>query len=1095
MAARPEWFGATASKDSSLELAPQCCLAVTAAQNDPHGDGGHQMRRRFCDTPGGNVARHARATILYAMANPSSPRGPEFQPGAGSERLVRVGCPAHNCGGRCLLVAHVRDGAITRLDADDAPDTLAAPQLRACARGRAYLRRQYHPDRLLYPLKRVGPRGEGRFRRISWAEALDTVAREIERIRATYGNGALFIPYGTGSDSQLNGARPARRLLNLYGGSLGYYNNYSWAAIQAATPTVYGTQRTGNERQDWLNARTILMWGWNPAEMRDETNSDYLLRLARQRGARIVCIDPRLTPSAAALADEWVPIRPGTDAAMMSAMAYVMIQEGLVDREFVRTHCVGFDATQMPPGMEGAESYSDYILGRSDGVPKTPEWAEAITAIPAATIARLAREYATQKPGVLYQGYGMQRRAYGEQVVRAGCALAAITGNVGIPGGWAGGIAFAPDGGRQGDFFPVGENPVPARIPVFLWTEAVLRGTELGPADGLVGADRLETSIKLIYAVASDFLNQHANINRTAAILRDEGLVEFIAVQDNFVTPTARFADIVLPACTQFETWGLQDGWKYSKDVLLLPKLVEPPGEAKSDYRICAELAERLGIGEAFTEGRDERAWVAWMLEELRRTRFPGIPTLDEFLARNLGAYRVPVEQPAVALADFRADPAGHPLATETGKIEIFSPQLHRLGRPDEIPAVPKYVQEWESPFGPEAARYPLQAMGHHTLHRVHSTHDNVDWLEEAFPQRVFMNPEDARARGIRDGDLVKVYNDRGAMVLPCRLTRRIMPGVVDIPQGAWWTPDAHGVDRRGAVNVLTSERPTPYAWGNTQHTIMVQVERPLSPLGERVGVRGGFAPSQAPQRARPSSPASTLGASCRVSPSAPSSPVEGEGKAARQLAFYLDASACTGCKACQVACKDHNGLPVGLLWRRVYEVSGGGWRHEGAAWVHDVFAYHLSLACNHCERPACLEVCPAGAIRKRADGIVLIDPEKCIGCRYCAWACPYGAPQYDAATGRMTKCTFCVEEIDAGRPPACVAACPMRALDYGERAELEARHAPRTGEVGAVREPPLPPGKAAVPLPDDSLTRPALLIRPHRDAQRAGGVANREEV
>jgi len=1033
------------------------------------------------------------------MANPS-PSDPEH--------LVRVGCPAHNCGGRCLLVAHVRDGVIVRLDADDAPDTLAAPQLRACARGRAYLRRQYHPDRLLYPLKRVGPRGEGRFVRISWDEALDAVAREMARVRAAYGNGALFIPYGTGSYNQLNGARVARRLLNLYGGSLGYYNNYSWAATQAATPTVYGTQRTGNERQDWLNARTILLWGWNPAEMRDETNSDYLIRLARERGAHVVCIDPRLSPSAAALADEWVPIRPGTDAAMMSAMAYVMIREGLVDLEFVRTHCVGFDATQMPPGMEGAESYSDYILGRSDGVAKTPEWAEAVTAVPAATIARLAREYATQKPAVLYQGYGMQRRAYGEQVVRAGCVLAALTGNVGISGGWASGIAFPPDGGRQGDFFPVGENPVRARIPVFLWTEAVLRGTELGPEDGLVGAERLESNIKLIYAVASDFLNQHANIHRTAAILRDEGLVEFIVVQDHFLTPTARFADIVLPACTQFETWGLEDGWKYSKDVLLMPKLVEPPGEAKSDYRICTELAERLGIGEAYSEGRDERAWVAWLLDELRHTRFPDIPTLDEFLASNLGAYRVPVEQPAIALAEFRADPAAHPLDTETGKIEIFSPKLYRLGRPREIPAIPKYIQEWESPFGEEAKRYPLQAMGHHTFGRVHSTHDNTDWLEEAFPQRVFINPEDAAPRGIRDGDLVKIYNDRGAMVLPCRVTLRIMPGVVDIPQGAWWTPDAGGIDRRGAVNVLTSERPTPYALGNAQHTIMVQVEYAgrmkendssqgrrgpsgasrtaptlpdtdsLSPAGERVEVREDSAPSQAPHHAIARSLASPPGGSCSTS----ASPRKREGEGSRphalplqgQLAFYLDATACTGCKACQLACKDHNGLPVGLLWRRVYEVTGGGWQRQGTAWAQDVFAYHLSLACNHCARPACLEACPAGAIRKRSDGIVLIDPEECTGCRSCERACPYGAPQFDEASGRMTKCTFCVEEIDAGRPPACVSACPLRALDYGEHAELEARHAPRTGG-------------AFVPLAEGSLTRPALLIRPHRDAQRGG--------
>jgi len=272
--------------------------------------------------------------------------------------------------------------------------------------------------------------------------------------------------------------------------------------------------------------------------------------------------------------------------------------------------------------------------------------------------------------------------------------------------------------------------------------------------------------------------------------------------------------------------WGVEVGWKYGDEVLLMPKLVEPLGESKSDYRICAELAERLGIGDAYTEGRDERAWVEWILGRYRATRFPNLPTLDEFEAANLGVYANPVIQPAIAFADFRADPAAHPLNTPSGKIEIFSKRLYDMNQPDEIPAVPKYIQEWASPFGPEAKQYPLQAIGHHTLHRVHSTHDNNDWLEEAFPQRVFINPLDAEPRGIRDGELVKVYNDRGATVLPCRVTSRIMPGVVDIPQGAWWTPDEHGIDRRGSVNVLTSERWTPLAFGTAQHTIMVQVEK-----------------------------------------------------------------------------------------------------------------------------------------------------------------------------------------------------------------------------------------------------------------------------
>ncbi|MFH2038442.1 MAG: DMSO/selenate family reductase complex A subunit [Chloroflexota bacterium] len=745
---------------------------------------------------------------------------------------VRVGCPAHNCGGRCLLIAHVQGGRINRLETDDRPDDLASPQLRACVRGRAYLRRQYHPDRLLQPLKRIGPRGEGKFAEIGWEEAFDTVASQMLRIRQKYGDSALFVPYGTGSYNQLNGSQVARRLMNLSGGCLGIYNSYSWAAINAATPTVFGTLITGNQRQDWLNSKYILMWGWNPAEMRDGTNSDYFIKLARQNGAHVICIDPRHSLSAATLADEWIPIRPGTDTAMMTAMAYVMLTENLYDSEFVHTHCMGFDRSQMPFGCEDLESYSDYLLGHLDGQAKTPLWAEAITAIPAATISRIAHEYATIKPGVLYQGYGMQRRAFGEQVVRAGCVLAAMTGNIGIPGGWASGLGLpVPYGGSRWNIFPTGENPVKASIPVFLWSEAVVRGCNMTAVDGLVGADKLESNIKLIYSVASNILiNQHADTNRNAQILRDESKVEFIAVQDNFLTPTARFADIILPACTQFETWGVEDGWKFSDEIILQPKLVEPPGMCLSDYNICAGIASRLGIGELFTKNRDERGWVDWCLDEYRNNGFPGLPGLNEFLKSNLGVFSNPVTQPGVALQDFRRDPLNHPLNTPSGLIEIFSSELNELNNPSEIPPIPKYIEEWVSPFqhtrDSDVQEFPLQALGHHSLNRVHSTHGNNDWLNEAFPQRVFINPLDALERGIQDGETVLIYNRRGSISIPCRLTPRILPGVVDIPEGAWWAPDKNGVDQGGNINVLTSQRWTPFAYGSTQHTIMVQVSR-----------------------------------------------------------------------------------------------------------------------------------------------------------------------------------------------------------------------------------------------------------------------------
>jgi anaerobic dimethyl sulfoxide reductase subunit B (iron-sulfur subunit) len=204
----------------------------------------------------------------------------------------------------------------------------------------------------------------------------------------------------------------------------------------------------------------------------------------------------------------------------------------------------------------------------------------------------------------------------------------------------------------------------------------------------------------------------------------------------------------------------------------------------------------------------------------------------------------------------------------------------------------------------------------------------------------------------------------------------------------------------------------------------------------------------------------------------------------AKQLAFYFDSSRCSGCKACQMACKDKHDLEVGLIWRRVYEISGGDWEKRGDAWIPHVFTYNLSVACNHCTKPICKDVCPTAAITKRRDGIVLIDRNKCMGCRYCEWACPYGSPQFDKDSGTMTKCHLCFDYIDLGKIPVCVSACPQRALDFGELADLKNKYS-GTDHVH--------------PLPNPALTEPALLIKPHKDAERAkredAKIANREEI
>ena len=379
---------------------------------------------------------------------------------AGEETMIRTGCPSHNCGGRCLLRVWVRDNVITRIETDDRPgDTVADPQLRACMRGRAYRRRQHHEDRLKYPLRRVGGRGSGQFERIAWDEATGLVAANIKRIREQYGNTSLFVPYGTGSYNQTGGKRPADRLMNLYGGCLGIYNSYSWAAITRPRPPSTARchrQSAPGLAQQPLHPDVGLEPGRNARR--------HQLRLLRQAGP------PEWRHSGlhrpAPLAHRGCPGR-RVDPHPPRHRRRHDERHGLrhADRRTLRLPtlsariAVGWDATQMP-AWTTARVYSDYLLGMRDGHPKTPEWAEPITAIPAATITRIAREYATAQAGVLYQGYGMQRRAYGEQVVRAGCVLAAITGNVGVPGGWASGLALQarrrpalerlPDPGKSG---------------------------------------------------------------------------------------------------------------------------------------------------------------------------------------------------------------------------------------------------------------------------------------------------------------------------------------------------------------------------------------------------------------------------------------------------------------------------------------------------------------------------------------------------------------------------------------------------------------------------------------------------------------------
>jgi len=368
-----------------------------------------------------------------------------------------------NCGGRCVLHAHVKDGKILKLTTDSPTDDSQDVPLCACVKGLQYHKTFLSDQRLKYPMKRIGARGEGKFARISWEEALDTIASEWIRIRDDYGVGTRYLTESSGVCGVLNGFGMMQRLLNLDGGYLGSYNSYSSACIRQATPLMYGTNATGNHPSDWLNSSLIILWGHNPAETKFDHETMYYLRKAKSAGIPIIVIDPRKNDTVLALQAEWIPVRPATDAALMDAMAYVIYTESLHDQTFLDRCCIGFDQVHMPEGTPAEECYLSYLLGEADGVPKSPEWAEGVTGVPRETIRNIAQRYATARPAALIMGYGPQRHAYGEQMVRGGILLACMTGNVGVSGGWASGTGDYKN--HASPRFPKGENPYPYSIP------------------------------------------------------------------------------------------------------------------------------------------------------------------------------------------------------------------------------------------------------------------------------------------------------------------------------------------------------------------------------------------------------------------------------------------------------------------------------------------------------------------------------------------------------------------------------------------------------------------------------------------------------
>ena len=711
-----------------------------------------------------------------------------------------------------MLRVHLKDGIVTAIETDN--DEM--PQFRACFMHRAYRQVLYHPDRLKYPLRRVGERGEGKFERISWEVALDTIASQIKRVRDTYGPGAILALTSGGDLGLFNHGNLLYRLLSLAGGFTQTWGFFSYEGGVFASLACYHDLYTSNTRDDLLNSKLIILWGMNPANTTLHTGTIWNLTKAKEAGIRIISVDPRLTETAAAVADQWIPIKPSTDTAMMAAMAYVMIKEGLQDQAYLDKYTVGF------------EQFKNYVMGDEDCIPKTPVWAEKITGVPAATIENLAREYANTKPAALLDGIAPGRTAYGEEYHRSAIVLAAMTGNIGIHGGNSPGRGFTglttPFAFKLGPGPAAGPNPheagapprpyglpcydnfIPnstssARLNRHAVTDAMVKGKAGGYPD----------DYKLLYITKQNYLGQQSNVNKAIQAMNN---MEFIVVHEQFMTATAKYADIVLPICTFMETWDISTGgatpfYGYMK------KVIEPLYESKSDFQIFSELAPRLGINNY--SDKTEEEWIKQMVEV-----GGDIPDYETF--KREGIYKVPLSEPYVAYKPQIDDPDHNPFPTPSGKIEIYSQQIADWKNP-EIPPVPKYIDTWEGPTHSLAKKYPLQLVTTHPQRRAHSVFEKVPWLMELVPQPLTIHTSDAEARGIKDGDTVKVFNDRGTTVLPANVTERIMQGVVEMPQGAWYNPNENGIDRGGNPNLLTRDGGSPGGAMNT-NTHLVQVAK-----------------------------------------------------------------------------------------------------------------------------------------------------------------------------------------------------------------------------------------------------------------------------
>lgn len=677
-------------------------------------------------------------------------------------------------------------------------------------------------------------RGADEFVAVSWDELTELLAAELRRVVDTHGNEAIYGgSYGWASAGRFHHAQSqVHRFLKLLGGYTFSRHSYSLGATGVIMPRVVGTHDDLFKRStDWdvIAAHTDLLVCFGGVALKN-TGTNHggttahpardALRRFRERGGHIVSFSP--------LRDdvdgdcEWHAPVPGTDVAIMLALAYVLATEGLADRGFLETYCVGYDR------------FERYLLGTDDGVAKTPRWAAAICGLPPDEIAALARRMAAQRT-IVTVSWSLQRVRHGEQAPWMGLTLAAMLGQIGLPGGGFGhGYGSMNEPGlpplRCGlPRLPQGLNPVGTFIPVAAVSDMLLHPGEPFDYNGM----RLTyPDIRCVYWAGGNPFHHHQNIPRLRRAL---ARVETVVVHDPYWTAMAKHADIVVPSTTAFE----RDDYSGSKNdpmLMAMPKLVEPYADSRDDYTTFAALADRLGFGDRFTEGRTARQWLAHLYENWSAELDFAVPAFEEFWRR--GSLRLPTEPGLTLLDDFRADPVAHRLGTPSGRIEIFSEDIDGFGYAD-CAGHPAWFEPTEWLGGERAASYPLHLIANQPATRLHGQLDGGATSQDAKVagrEAIRMHPVDAAARGVANGDVVRVFNDRGACLAGVVIDDRVRPDVVHLPTGAWFDPadpeDYDAMCVHGNPNVLTDDVGTSsLARGSTGAHVLVQVETFTGPL------------------------------------------------------------------------------------------------------------------------------------------------------------------------------------------------------------------------------------------------------------------------